>query len=373
MQFKTAFATTERGAFAVSFIDVPTFRAFLRGVPGVYEKHMLSEGLSLVPKELLKLVKRPVVELLIELLASSLLDSDLAQVFESKHRKIRVRDLFRYAVIHVSHKPSFLARKTLELVSSRLGAFRLQLFTKVSIFSSCILDLLRVVKRVIGADCDVHDTAINPENLELGYRVWIIMLQRHVQIERVSSSIVGYRRRLYLPSKIVSIVLRYKERCFDSSFDGRDRGYTVNEVHVDHPLVVPHCSERSSFWERSALAGLQSFASAISGTLDKGRRKIRNALTDKLVGSVMVIDLVPRLVLESPFGGFIERVGVSSHRFDESNSVLILQPKLEINRSKHIHIVGGQMINSFRHNGRGTLLPGLKTGVSATPAPQVTL
>lgn len=371
MEFKTAFATTERGAFAVPLVDVPAFRALLRGVPGIYEKHMLPNVLCLVPKELLKLVKRPVIELPVELLTSSLLDSDLAQVFQSKHRKIRVRDLFRYAVVHVSHKPSFLASEPLKFASSRRGAFRLQLLSKVSIFSSGVFDLLRVVKRVIRTDSDVHDTSINPENPELGYRFWIIMLKRHVQIERIRSSIVGYRGRFDLPSKIVSVVRRYKESRLDPSFDGRNRGYTVNEVHVDRSLVIPHSSERSPFWKRSALAGFQSFTSTISSTLDERRRKIWNALTDKLVGGVMVIDLVPRLVLESPFCGFIERPGVSSHRLDESNPVLILHPKLESNRSKHIHIAGRYMINSFRYNGRGTLLPGLKTGVSATPAPQV--
>lgn len=341
MEFKSTFATSERRTFTVPLVDVTALRALLRGVPGVYEKHVLPKGLSLVPKKLLELVKRPVVELAVELLTSSLLDSDLAQIFESKHRKIRFRDLLRYAMVHVSHKPSFLAGETLELAFCRLGAFRLQLSAKVSILSSGIFDLLRVVKRVIGADCNVHDTSIDTKHLELGYRFKIVMFKGHMQIERVGSSIIGYRGRFDLPSEIVSVVQRDKERCLDSSLDGRDRSDTVNEVHCNNSLVVPHRSERSSLWKRSALRGFQSFASTISSPLYQRRWKIRNTLTDKLVGGVMVIDFVPRLVLKSPFSGSRKSLGISSHRFSESNSVLIAHPKLESNRSKHIHIVGG--------------------------------
>lgn len=341
MEFKTTFPTPERGTVTVPLVDVTAFRALLRGVPGVYEKRMLPKSFRFVPDKLFQLVKRPIVELVVELLTSSLLDSDLAQVFKSKYRIIRVHDLFRYTVVHVSHKPSFLTGETLELAFCRLGAFRLQLFPKMSIPSSGIFNLLRVVKRVIGTDCNIHDTSIDPNHLELGYRFKIIMFKGHVQIERVGSSIIGYRGRFDLPSEIVSVVLGYKESCLDSTLDGCNRSYAVNEVHCNNSLVVPHRSERSSLWKRSALARFQSFTRAISCTLYQRRRKIRNALTDKLVGGMMVIDFVPRLVLKSPFSGFGKSLGISSHRFSESNSVSVAHPKLECNRSKHVHISGG--------------------------------
>lgn len=363
MEFKSTFATSERRTFTVPLIDVPTLRALLRGVPGVYEKHVLPKGLSLVPKKLLELVKRPVVELEVELLTSSLLDSDLAQIFESKHRKIRVHDLLRYAMVHVSHKPSFLAGETLELAFCRLGAFRLQLSAKVSILSSSIFDLLRVVKRVIGADCNVHDTSIDTKHFELGYRFKIVMFKGHMQIERVGSSIIGYRGRFDLPSKVVSIGWRHEERCFDPSFGRCYSSDTVDQVDCGDSLIVPHSCKRLAFWKRFAFDSFQSFASTISCSLDERRRKIR-ALTNKLVCGVMVIDLIPRLVIKSPSGGFVERLGICSHRIEESHPILIYQPKLESNRPKHIHIVGGYVIYTFRRC-KHALLPTLKGGVSA--------
>jgi len=78
MELKSTLTTTESGAFTVPFVDVSAVGTFLRGVPGVYEKCVLPKGLSFVPKELLKLVERPIVELPVELRTSPLLDSDFA-------------------------------------------------------------------------------------------------------------------------------------------------------------------------------------------------------------------------------------------------------------------------------------------------------
>jgi len=363
MEFKTTFPTPERGTVTVPLVDVTAFRALLRGVPGVYEKRMLPKSFRFVPDKLFQLVKRPIVELPVELPASPLLDSDLAQIFKSKHRKLRVRDLFRYTVVHVSHKPSFLTGETLELAFCRLGAFRLQLFPKMSIPSSGIFNLLRVAKRVIGTDCNIHDTSVDTKNLKLGNRFGIVMLQRHMQIERVGSSIIGYRGRFDLPSKVVSIGWRHEERCFDPSFGRCYSSDTVDQVDCGDSLIVPHSCKRLAFWKRFAFDSFQSFASTISCSLDERRRKIR-ALTNKLVCGVMVIDLIPRLVIKSPSGGFVERLGICSHRIEESHPILIYQPKLESNRPKHIHIVGGYVIYTFRRC-KHALLPTLKGGVSA--------
>jgi len=151
MEFKPAFAATEEISFTISFVDMSAFRTFLRGVPGIHKEDMLSESFCFVPDKLLKLVERPAVELSAELLSSSLLNSDLAKIFKSKHRVFRVCDLLRYAMVDVSRKPSFSARKILLRPFCRPSAFGLQLFSKVSMLCSGVFHLLRVVKSVIGA------------------------------------------------------------------------------------------------------------------------------------------------------------------------------------------------------------------------------
>jgi len=79
MEFKSAFAATESRTFAVPFVSMPTVRALLRSVSGIYEENMFSEGVSFIADKLLKLIERPAIELAVKLFASSLINSDLLQ------------------------------------------------------------------------------------------------------------------------------------------------------------------------------------------------------------------------------------------------------------------------------------------------------
>ena len=104
MEFKTAFTASESRTIAVPFIGMRTFGTLLRSVPGIYEEDVLSKSFSLVSNKLFKLIERPAVELAIEFLTSTFLDSDFARIFESKYSIFRVRNLLRYAVIDISRK-----------------------------------------------------------------------------------------------------------------------------------------------------------------------------------------------------------------------------------------------------------------------------
>ena len=106
MEFKATTATTESGTFAVPFISMPAVRALLRSISGIHKQNVLSKSFCLITDKLIKLVKRPVIELAVELFAPSLLNSDLAQILKSKYSIFRVHN-FGYAVVDISHKPSF--------------------------------------------------------------------------------------------------------------------------------------------------------------------------------------------------------------------------------------------------------------------------
>ncbi|MFB3765455.1 MAG: hypothetical protein ACE14P_09435 [Methanotrichaceae archaeon] len=114
----------------------------------------------------------------------------------------------------------------------------------------------------------------------------------------------------------------------------------MHKVDSDNSLIVSHGRERLSFWKCFKLNSFQSFASTVSGPLNQRGRKFWDALTDKHVGCIMVVNLVPRSVLKPPFSRDRERFGVSSHRIEESSAILVSQPELKCNRPKHIHIVG---------------------------------
>jgi len=311
MEFKATTATTESGTFAVPFISMPAVRALLRSVSGIHKQNVLSKSFSLITDKLLKLVERPVIELAVELFAPSLLNSDLAQILKSKYSIFRVHNLLGYAVVDISHKPSFPTRQTLQLLPGRLGAFGLQLFAKISITSAPIFDLLRVEKPVIRADCNIHYPTIYSKNFEIGDLRRIAVLHGYVQIEHFASPVIRNRRGLDNPAEIFPIMRWYIESCLDSSVGAGNCSYAMHNVDCNYSLIVSHCRERFPLWKRFAFDCLECFTSTISGTLHQRRREIGNALASKLVGCIVIIYPVPRLVLISPFSRDRECIGVN--------------------------------------------------------------
>lgn len=363
MELESALSALERRAFPVSLVGMPAHRALLRGVPGIHQENLLSECLGLVPEELLQFVKCPVVQLPVERPATPLLDPDLAQIFQSKDRVIRIDNLLRDTMVGVSHKPSFPARHRAEFPRCRPGAFGLQLRAKMSILCSRILDAPGVEKGVIGADRDVHDSSVDTKHSDLLYRFDIRMLHRDMEIEHSLPSIIRDGRRSDGPGKVLAMVLRDREYYFDSSFYRCNRSDTMDQVHRDDPLVVPHSGEWFPFRQTLTLGGFQGFTRTVSRTLHQRGRKIRNSITNSLVGCLVVLHLVPRTVLIPPLGGSRERRGIGPHRIEESRGPAIGQLKFERDCPNHIHIlirlgeryIGGDRAISPRPKGRGLL------------------
>jgi len=211
----------------------------------------------------------------------------------------------------------------------------------MGVFSTPILNLLRVEELVIRADCDIDQSSIYSKNFEICNFIWGKVFKRYMEVERFVSAIVRDSRGLNAPAKIVTVSRWNIERSPDSPVRGGYSSDTAHKVYSDNSLIISHGRERFSHWNSFALNGFQRFTSTIPGTLHKRGRKIRNALTDKLVGCIMVIYLIPGLVFESPFCRNSESIGISSHSIEEYFAILARQPKLEGYRSKHVHIVGG--------------------------------
>jgi len=166
------------------------------------------------------------------------------------------------------------------------------------------------------------------------------MLDRYMQIEYFVSAIIRNCRGFDSPTNIVSVMRWHKKSSLDSSFCRSYRGNAVHKIHGNNSLIVPHCRERISDGKRFTLNGFQSFASTISCALYQRGGQIRDALTGKLVGCIVVIYLIPGLILSTPFRGDIECIGVGSHRIEKSLTILVSQPELECYSPKHIIYVG---------------------------------
>jgi hypothetical protein len=272
MEFKTAFTATKSRTLTIPFVGMPTVRTLLRSVPGIHKESVLSQRLCLISDKLFKLVERPTIEFEVELLASALLDSDLAQVFKSKHGILRVHYLLRYAVVHISRKPSLTARKTLELAFGRWSAFGLQLFAKIGIFRTPVLDLLGVEEPIIRTDSNIDYSPIYSKNYKTSNLLWIMMFKRYMEVKHLISTIIRDSRGLNGPAKIIFVSWRNKECGLNPSFGRSNGSNTMHKVYGNNSLVISHCRERFSLRKDLAFNSFQGFASTVSGALNQRGR-----------------------------------------------------------------------------------------------------
>ena len=320
MELKSTSAAPERRTVPVTLVGVPTHRTLLRSVPGINQKNLLHKSLGFIPEEVLEFGEHPVVQLPPERRVAPFLDSKLSQVFESEDRGIGVYNLFRYTMVGIGHKPSFPPRHLAEFPRCRAGSFGLQLLEEIRILRSRILHPTGVEKRVIGTDGDVHNSPVNTEDLDLLYRHHIGTLDRDMPGKDPRFPVVREGRGGNGPREVLAVILRNRERRFDPSSHRGKGDDAMHQVHCDDPLVVPHGGERLPLRQRLAFDGFQRFTRTIACALHQRGRKIRNGLTNSLVGRLVVLHFVPRAILESPVCGQRERRGIGSCQWRDKSA-----------------------------------------------------
>lgn len=136
-------------------------------------------------------------------------------------------------------------------------------------------------------------------------------------------------------------------------------------------LVVDNCTVRPKFWSDRpvSLIGFNNLGDGPDGKLGRETKPISNVVVDCFVD----FDLVGLADRERYSCDIVARFVKAVHCLQEHLILLVARIEFNHQGSKHRTEESVQLICSFRYNGRGTLLPGLKTGVSAAPAPQVVL
>lgn len=338
MEVKSTIMTQEIGAVTVPLVDVPTYGALLRCVSGINENHSLAKSFGLVPNEPLQLIEAPVVELPIELLAFSLLHSYLAQIFEGEHSIASVNNGLSYAMIHVSHKPSFPSAHLFELSLGGSGAFGLKFCSKLGILSSDVLHSLAIEELVVRANRYVLDASVDAKDFDITNDRWIGRLYGHMEIEVLGVSTIRQRGTLDGPSKIRQIAVRDMKGRLDSSTSGCNGSNAVNHVHSGHSLIVPHGCKKLPLRECFALLGLEGFTGAVPCSLNKAGWKTPR-LPDELVRRFMVLHFVPSMVLKPPLGTGVECLRILPHCVKELGSILDGGSELEGQATYHIQMM----------------------------------
>lgn len=364
MEFKTTRSAEKLRSATVTFVDVPTNGAFLRGKPSIYKDHLFTKILRLVSDKLLQFKERPVVQFPVELRATTFLHSDLREILKCKHGIRRLNNLLRDAVINISHKPTFSSTHPLEFSAGGSRAFRLQFSSEIREFSPCIPHSRRIEKRVIGTHCNVHNTPVNTENFLIFNEIGSSGLNLTMQVESAIIPVERQSRLFDLPRQVLPVISRDGKSCFDPSVGAGDSGVSGVKTNPDHSLVVPHSRELISERFDVTFHRFQRFTRNISCSLYQRGREIRNRLSNILIGCLVTVNLAGRMVLKTPFSTGVERHSVISHGLQERVTTIRRNIKFQLDCPNHNHICTLLGYLSFGGDA-DALLPDLKFGVSA--------
>lgn len=338
MKFKPTGTAEELGAITVPLVNMPTGGTLLGSEPGIDKDDLLTKGLRFISDKLFQLVKRPVIQVPVEVCTTPFLHTDLREIFECKYCEGGSNNLLRDAMIDVSHKPSFSPGHSTEFPFCGASAFGLKFGSEMSVFTTNILHSRRIEKRVIRTDCNVDYPPVNPKNglfrddfRSIGFKLAM----------QVKNTIVFAKREgggFNLPRQVLPVILRDIKHNFDSSIGCGKGSIPGLQINADNSLIISH--RRKLFTERLNFTSLysQRLAGTISCTLNQRGREIRNRLSDVLVRGIVAINLVKRMVLESPFGAGIKSHSVISHGFKERTQGIRRNFKFQLNCPNHTHI-----------------------------------
>ncbi len=339
MDFKPTFTTEKRGTLTIAFVNMSTYRTLLRSIPGIDGNNLLTKILGFIPDKLFQFKERPVIQLPIKFGSSSFLDADLRQVFKRECGKWRLNNLLRDAMIDISHKPSFSTGQLLKFPFGRSSAFGLQFGSEMRKLRSGILHSRRIEKCVVGTDCNVDNTPINPKNRSFRNKFQSIRFKLAVQIKRIIVLTKRQRRRFGFPCQILPVIFRNTKHGSDSTIGCCNGSIPRSQKHVDNTGIIPHC--RILFTERFKLTfhRFQRFASNISRTLYQRGWEIGNGLSNIVIGSIMAVNFTNRMGFETPCGTDVKCHGIIPHGFQERIARIRRNIQFQLNCPNHIHIL----------------------------------
>ena len=339
MEFKTAVTTQVLGSVPVTFVDVTAGRTLLRGVPGINGDNLLTYIFGFVSDKPLQFVERPVVQFPIKLCSTSLLHTDFRQIFKCKHGVGELNNMLRDTVVGISHKPSFSTRQLPEFPGSGSSAFGLEFRSEMCVFTTDILHSRRIKKCVVGTDCNVDNTPINPENRLFGNNLRSVRFKLAVQIKRIVVLTKRQRRRFDLPSQVLPVIPRNTKRGFDPTIRCSDSCIPGSQKHIDNPRVVSHC--RILFTKRFKLTfhRFQAFTSNVSCALYQRGREIWYRLSNIVIGGIVAVNLADGVGLKAPLRADVKSHSIISHGLQERLPVIRRNIKFQLNRPNHNHIL----------------------------------
>ena len=330
-------ALENRLGFSVRAGDVSASGAFLRGIAGIDILDQHSTSLGFVGEEGLELVEIPTVEFPPLPLSVSRSRSDGREVFKDDggSRIEALDNLLGNPMVHVSPEAVLLLGECLKVSLGGACSTGLQIRSQLFDPSTYLFYLTSVIEFIVGGNCQVDDSPVDPHDLVCRDRVGNVLLKNDGQKYNASSDKkVG---RGSSPVQVLFEVFGNEDREFLSSLD-RQEG---NLVPVEPDVVASGVEPNRALLGLGAGSGELSFDPGSDSF--EGFRGLHPGGAGKLGGKgfsgcsicfVVEGNPIEVLVVPSDFTDGIEGFGVS---LDGGPDVFDWDVQFELNRSNQFH------------------------------------
>ncbi len=343
-----------------------------RSVPGINKDQRNTCNLGFVLNKHPKQPKIPSVQATLSL-SNRNSGSDALEIFQSNRSQSVFgfrNNLLGNAVVNIFGKPGHPTRKLLKMPLGRFCPLTLKPgFQRIEPVSG-LVDLLTGMYFSIRINREVLDTKIDTKNSFRIIRRFFGYFDHNPEVEEsIGQDQIG------LPSDPIHsgfLVIPHPNRdnLPTAKSDQRD---LLKPFPREDSLIVNNGPIRPELWF-NGLISLVGFRYFRNGPDSQLRRKTI-LLSDRIVNHLMQFKFVCRMQLKDGLSYVITGLIEAVHSIQECLILLLARIKLDHQSLKHLlkRIVNGD-INMFaaqsESNEWGTLLPGLKTEVSATPTPR---
>ncbi|AKB18788.1 hypothetical protein MSWHS_1925 [Methanosarcina sp. WWM596] len=160
-----------------------------------------------------------------------------------------------------------------------------------------------------------------------------------MQEKSIFPVIVFQSRTPNFPINILLIIFRDIESCFDSSIYSSNAYTSMFQMVSNYSLIIPDSSKRLCSWKIFKFDSFKSFASNISSSLNKRRRKFWMPFSNIVIGSVMDRYLTIGFMFKTIFSDLVKHSVKKNNCFLEDRFIFLRNTEFKFNRSIHIHIL----------------------------------
>ncbi len=358
-------------SWPVGFRNMPARGTCPGSVPGVNKDQRNTRNLSFVFNKRPKQPEIPSMQATTLSLHNRDSGSDALKIFKGNGSQ-SVFGFRNYmlgnAMVDISREPGSPARQLLKMSFGRFSAFALESgFQRIKSLSG-LVDLLTGMHFSIRINSKVLDTEVNSKGSFRVVRSLFVNLYNYAKVEDSVN-----QNQISLSSDSVEpcfLVFSKPNRDSLPSLQ-RDQRDLLKSFPRKDTLIIDDRTIKMELW-LNGLVSLVGFAAHGNGPNSKLRGKTE-MFSNRIVNRLMDFNLVGTMHSKYSLCYAITSLVKPLHSFTEH--LMLLRGGIEFYHQGLKHCIEDyiQWIYSFRYQGRGTLLPGLKAEVSTTPAPRRTL